>query len=75
VDNAGASHPTRASWLAKCSASAFYAEQPTAALPYAGGMTPGRWEVSVPVGQLGAPTDWAEDLILIVTYQLELDLT
>jgi hypothetical protein len=60
--------------VALIGSSAFYAEQPTAAVAYAGGMSPGTWEIAVPVGQLGPPTDWADDLILIVTYQLELDL-
>jgi hypothetical protein len=30
------------------------------------------WDVSVPMDQLGPPSEWADDLILIATYQLEL---
>jgi peptidoglycan hydrolase-like protein with peptidoglycan-binding domain len=54
------------------SAAAFGGE-PTAFVAYAGA-DPGSWEVTVPDGPLGAPAEWADDLILIVTYQLELDL-
>lgn len=54
------------------SAAAFGGE-PTASVAYAGA-DPGSWEISVPSGGPGAPAEWAEDLIVVVTYQVELDL-
>ena len=38
------------------------------------GADPGGWAVSIPTAGPGAPAEWADDLILLVTYQLELDL-
>ena len=55
------------------SSSALYAGQPSATVAYAGA-APGTWSVSVPIGQLGAPSEWADDVVLIATYQLELPI-
>ncbi|MBC8121639.1 MAG: hypothetical protein H7Y22_07360, partial [Gemmatimonadaceae bacterium] len=54
--------------------SVLYAGQPSAAVAYASGAQPGTWEVSVPIGTLGAPSEWVDDLILIATYEVELPL-
>jgi hypothetical protein len=52
---------------------ALFGGQPSAAVAYAGA-DPGHWDLSVPIGSAGAPAGWAEDLILIVTYRVELGL-
>jgi hypothetical protein len=52
---------------------AAFGGEPTAFVAYAG-VDAGLWEVSVPDGPLGAPAEWADDLILIATYRLELNL-
>jgi hypothetical protein len=49
-----------------------YGGQPGASVAYAGGAAPGAWDVAVPIGELGPPADWADDLVLIATYRLEL---
>lgn len=54
--------------------SALYGGQPSAEVAYASEAAPGTWEVSVPINQLGAPAEWADDLILIATYQVQLAL-
>jgi hypothetical protein len=41
---------------------------------YSGGTEPGRWEIVVPTGELGAPVEWAEDFILIVGYAVHLEV-
>jgi hypothetical protein len=46
--------------------------QPSAGVAYANGAALGTWEVSVPVDRIGAPSDWAEDLILVATYKVTL---
>jgi Tc toxin complex TcA C-terminal TcB-binding domain len=51
-----------------------YGGAPSASVAYAAGAEPGRWEVAVPTDQVGPPVDWADDLILIVTYAVRLDL-
>ena len=51
-----------------------YGGRPRASVAYATGAAPGRWDVSVPIDQLGAPAEWADDMILIATYQVALDL-
>ena len=55
-------------------ASALYGGQPSALVTYASGAVPGTWDIAVPTNQLGVPAEWADDLVLIATYQLELDL-
>jgi hypothetical protein len=49
-----------------------YGGQPAASAGYGSGTSPGRFDVSIPIDQLGPPSQWADDLILIVTYQIEL---
>ena len=46
-----------------------YGNQPTGSVSYASGAPPGTWDLSVPIGLLGAPAEWIDDLIVIVTYQ------
>lgn len=54
---------------------ASYGRQPSASADYGTtGLPPGRWDIAVPVAALGPPSEWADDLILIATYQLKLDL-
>jgi peptidoglycan hydrolase-like protein with peptidoglycan-binding domain len=50
-----------------------YGGQPAASVGYGAGAAPGRFDVSVPFSQLGPPSDWADDLVLIVTYRVELN--
>ena len=52
---------------------ALFGGHPSALVEYAGA-DPGGWAVSIPTAGPGAPAEWADDLILLVTYQLELDL-
>jgi hypothetical protein len=51
-------------------ASALYAGLPSGAVEYANGAEPGTWDIAVPMAALGAPSEWAIDLILIATYQV-----
>jgi hypothetical protein len=37
-------------------------------------MPPAPCTIAVPVGSLGAPTDWLEDLLVLVTYEVDLPL-
>ena len=53
---------------------AIYGGQPSASTAYASGAAPGTWSVSVPTNELGAPAEWADDVLLIATYRLELGL-
>jgi hypothetical protein len=53
---------------------AIYGGQPSASAAYASGAAPGTWSVSVPTNALGAPAEWADDVILIASYQLQLGL-
>jgi hypothetical protein len=53
--------------------SARYAGHPSAEVEYSDpGIQPGTWDISVPINNLGAPSAWLDDLILIATYTLEL---
>ena len=52
-----------------------YAGQPSASIAYGSGAAPGLWEVTLNIAQLGTPADWAQDMVLIATYELELPLT
>jgi hypothetical protein len=54
------------------SSPALYGGQPVASVAYANGAVPGTWEVSIPIEPMGAPSEWAEDLILVATYQVTL---
>ena len=54
--------------------SALYDGHPSASAAYASGALPGTWDISVPLNQLEVPAEWADDLILIATYELELEL-
>lgn len=49
-----------------------YGNQPTGSVSYESGAPPGTWDISVPIGLLGAPAEWIEDLMVIVTYQATL---
>ena len=52
---------------------ALYGGQPSGSIAYgSGGAGPGPWAVSIPVLELGTPVDWADDLVLIATYKLQL---
>jgi hypothetical protein len=55
--------------------SAVYGGQPSASAAYGNGAAPGLWNISVPIDELGAPSVWMDDLILIATYQLELGVS
>jgi len=48
-----------------------FAGHPNATLAY-GGAAPGVWTVIVPTTSLGAPSEWMEDLALVVTYEINL---
>jgi hypothetical protein len=54
---------------------AIYGGQPSATIAYASGASPGTWTISVPIGQLGAPVEWVDDVIVIATYELDPELT
>jgi hypothetical protein len=48
-----------------------YGGHPSAVVEYAGGTAPGPWEISVPTASLGAPSTWAEDIVVVATYQID----
>jgi hypothetical protein len=68
VTTAGQSQTTR------LVGSSQYGGAPSASVAYASGAQLGRWEVAVPTGQLGVPAGWADDLILIATFAVNLDV-
>ncbi len=51
-----------------------YGGAPSASVAYPSGAGPGRWEITVPTDRLGAPADWAYDVILIATYAVHLSV-
>lgn len=53
---------------------ALYGGQPSTSVTYASGAAPGTWNISAPIEESAPPVEWADDLILIATYQLELGL-
>jgi hypothetical protein len=57
--------------------SALYDGNPSASVAYASGASTGTWDISVPIDArgLGSPAEWADDLVLIATYEMELILT
>jgi hypothetical protein len=48
-----------------------FAGHPSAMLTY-GSVEPGAWAVIIPTTSLGAPSEWIEDLTLVVTYEISL---
>jgi hypothetical protein len=54
------------------SSTAVYAGNPTASASYPSGADPGSWQVSIDIGDLGSPADWADDLVFVATYEAQL---
>jgi receptor-binding and translocation channel-forming TcA subunit of Tc toxin/ABC toxin-like protein/neuraminidase-like protein/putative peptidoglycan binding protein len=49
-----------------------FAGHPNAMVVY-GNAEPGAWTVIIPTTSLGAPSEWIEDLALVVTYEIDLN--
>jgi hypothetical protein len=52
------------------SANANYGGHPSATVAYDDGISPGQWTVTVPTTNLGVPSGWIDDLVVIATYQM-----
>jgi hypothetical protein len=52
------------------SENANYGGHPSATVTYDGGISPGQWTVTVPTTNLGVPSGWIDDLVVIATYQM-----
>ncbi len=53
---------------------ALYGGQPRCSATYPGGAAPGTWDLAFPLDGLGAPSVWANDIVLIATYRADLNL-
>ena len=51
-----------------------YGGQPSTSVAYASGMPPGTWDISLPTDRLDAPAEWIDDLVVVATYALELEV-
>jgi len=54
------------------SADNLYGGNPSGGVEYQQGVSPGEWTVRVNTTSLGPPSEWIDDLIVIVTYQVAL---
>jgi hypothetical protein len=55
------------------SSGSLYGGQPFTTVSYANSQAvPGQWTVSVPNSGLGAPSNWMDDLVIVITYDIDI---